>query len=70
MLQPPPSTTAPLVEIYQNCNIFNDDAFEPLKDPTTRDDFCIRLSTTAHPVGANSVRRRPLAGASRWWSTY
>jgi 2-oxoglutarate ferredoxin oxidoreductase subunit beta len=32
-----------LVEIYQNCNIFNDDAFEPLKDPGTRDDFTIRL---------------------------
>jgi 2-oxoglutarate ferredoxin oxidoreductase subunit beta len=32
-----------LVEIYQNCNIFNDDAFEPLKDPATRDDFTIRL---------------------------
>ncbi|MDQ6875107.1 MAG: 2-oxoacid:ferredoxin oxidoreductase subunit beta [Actinomycetota bacterium] len=32
-----------LVEIYQNCNIFNDDAFEPLKDPDTRDDFTIRL---------------------------
>ncbi len=32
-----------LVEIYQNCNIFNDDAFEPLKDPATRDDYTIRL---------------------------
>ncbi len=32
-----------LVEIYQNCNIFNDDAFEPLKNPATRDDFTIRL---------------------------
>jgi 2-oxoglutarate ferredoxin oxidoreductase subunit beta len=32
-----------LVEIYQNCNIFNDNAFEPLKDPSTRDDFTIRL---------------------------
>jgi 2-oxoglutarate ferredoxin oxidoreductase subunit beta len=32
-----------LVEIYQNCNIFNDHAFEPLKDPETRDDFTIRL---------------------------
>ena len=32
-----------LVEIYQNCNIFNDGAFEPLKDPETRDDFTIRL---------------------------
>ncbi|MEP6851289.1 MAG: 2-oxoacid:ferredoxin oxidoreductase subunit beta [bacterium] len=32
-----------LVEIYQNCNIFNDGAFEPLKDPATRDDYFIRL---------------------------
>jgi 2-oxoglutarate/2-oxoacid ferredoxin oxidoreductase subunit beta len=32
-----------LIEIYQNCNIFNDEAFEPLKDPATRDDFTIRL---------------------------
>jgi 2-oxoglutarate ferredoxin oxidoreductase subunit beta len=32
-----------LVEIYQNCNIFNDNAFEPLKDPDTRDDFTMRL---------------------------
>jgi 2-oxoglutarate ferredoxin oxidoreductase subunit beta len=31
------------VEIYQNCNIFNDNAFEPLKDPATRDDYLIRL---------------------------
>jgi 2-oxoglutarate ferredoxin oxidoreductase subunit beta len=31
------------VEIYQNCNIFNDGAFDPLKDPATRDDYLIRL---------------------------
>ncbi|MGI5520050.1 2-oxoacid:ferredoxin oxidoreductase subunit beta [Micromonospora sp. CA-259024] len=31
------------VEIYQNCNIFNDGAFDQLKDPTTRDDYLIRL---------------------------
>ena len=31
------------VEIYQNCNIFNDEAFEVLKDPETRDDVTIRL---------------------------
>ena len=31
------------VEIYQNCNIFNDGAFELLKDPDTRDDYLIRL---------------------------
>ncbi len=32
-----------LVEIYQNCNIFNDGAFEPLKDNDTRDDVMMRL---------------------------
>src|SRR5262245_24088859 len=31
------------VEIYQNCNIFNDGAFDSLKDPETRDDYVIRL---------------------------
>jgi len=31
------------VEIYQNCNIFNDGAFELIKDPATRDDHLIRL---------------------------
>jgi 2-oxoglutarate ferredoxin oxidoreductase subunit beta len=32
-----------LVEIYQNCNIFNDGAWEPLKDSEVRDDNLIRL---------------------------
>ncbi|MEU4324598.1 2-oxoacid:ferredoxin oxidoreductase subunit beta [Nonomuraea dietziae] len=32
-----------LVEIYQNCNIFNDNAFEQLKDPEIRDDITLRL---------------------------
>ncbi len=32
-----------LVEIYQNCNIFNDGAFDAIKDPSTRDDYFIRL---------------------------
>jgi 2-oxoglutarate ferredoxin oxidoreductase subunit beta len=32
-----------LVEIYQNCNIFNDDAFSILTDPSTRDETTIRL---------------------------
>jgi len=32
-----------LVEIYQNCNVFNDDAFALLKDPHTRDDSLIQL---------------------------
>jgi len=31
------------VEIYQNCNIYNDEAFETLKAPATRDDYLIRL---------------------------
>jgi 2-oxoglutarate ferredoxin oxidoreductase subunit beta len=34
---------AALVEIYQNCNIFNDNAFEPLTDNATRDAVTIRL---------------------------
>lgn len=32
-----------LVEIYQNCNIFNDGAWEPLKESDTRDEVTIRL---------------------------
>ena len=32
-----------LVEILQNCNIFNDGAWAPLKDVDTRDDMLIRL---------------------------
>ncbi|MGP7996767.1 MAG: 2-oxoacid:ferredoxin oxidoreductase subunit beta [Streptosporangiaceae bacterium] len=31
------------VEIYQNCPIFNDDAFAPLTSPASRDDTLIRL---------------------------
>ena len=52
-----------LVEIYQNCNIFNDNAFEALKDPETRDDFTIRLEHGA-PItwgasGEHGVVRSP-----------
>jgi 2-oxoglutarate ferredoxin oxidoreductase subunit beta len=32
-----------LVEIYQNCNIFNDGAFDQLKDAEVRDDWSIPL---------------------------
>jgi 2-oxoglutarate ferredoxin oxidoreductase subunit beta len=32
-----------LVEIYQNCNIFNDGAFDVLKDPETRESAALRL---------------------------
>ena len=35
-----------LVEIYQNCNIFNDGAFEPLKDAKTKNDALIPLEHT------------------------
>jgi 2-oxoglutarate ferredoxin oxidoreductase subunit beta len=34
---------ASLVEIYQNCNIFNDGAFEALKDPASRENALLRL---------------------------
>ena len=32
------------VEIYQNCNVFNDDAFLPYKDRDQRDDVTLRLA--------------------------
>ena len=46
-----------LIEIYQNCNIFNDGAWEPMKDSDTRDDVTIRLEH-GQPIifGANSDR--------------
>ena len=46
-----------LVEIYQNCNIFNDDAWLPLKESDTRDDYLIRLQH-GEPIrfGANGER--------------
>ncbi|MDP4014721.1 MAG: 2-oxoacid:ferredoxin oxidoreductase subunit beta [Candidatus Nanopelagicales bacterium] len=52
-----------LVEIYQNCNIFNDGAYQNLKDPDTRDDDMIRLEHT-QPIrfgsdGDKGVVRRP-----------
>ncbi|MFJ8627827.1 thiamine pyrophosphate-dependent enzyme [Kitasatospora sp. NPDC093550] len=52
-----------LVEIYQNCNIFNDGAFEVLKEPGTRDEALIRLEH-GQPVrfgaeGASGVFRGP-----------
>ncbi|MEV6843351.1 2-oxoacid:ferredoxin oxidoreductase subunit beta [Actinoplanes sp. NPDC051411] len=57
------------VEIYQNCNIFNDGAFELIKDSTTRDDHLIRLEqgqpitfgpdgrfAVVHPEGSFGLR--------------
>jgi 2-oxoglutarate ferredoxin oxidoreductase subunit beta len=48
---------AAFVEIYQNCPIFNDDAFAPLKDPASRDDRLIRLEH-GQPIrfGANRAK--------------
>jgi 2-oxoglutarate ferredoxin oxidoreductase subunit beta len=53
-----------LVEIYQNCNIFNDGAFETLKDPATRDTHLIRLEDQRPLVfGDRKVVRHPDTGA-------
>jgi 2-oxoglutarate ferredoxin oxidoreductase subunit beta len=65
------------VEIYQNCNIFNDGAFDVLKEPATRDDFTIRLEhgrpitfgaegewCVVHPPGAFGLEVRATAETS------
>jgi len=57
------------VEIYQNCNIYNDGAFDLLKDSHTRDDWTIRLEHS-EPVrfgrdGSKAVLRDPGTGALR-----
>ena len=62
------------VEIYQNCNIFNDGAFDTLKDAGTRDDYLIRLEhgqpitfgtdrqwCVVHPPGAFGLEVRRTA---------
>ncbi|MEU7134459.1 2-oxoacid:ferredoxin oxidoreductase subunit beta [Streptomyces sp. NPDC046261] len=55
-----------LVEIYQNCNIFNDGAFEVLKDKQQAEEAVIRLEH-GRPIrfgvdGAKGVVRDPLTG--------
>ena len=49
------------IEIYQNCPIFNDDAFEVLKNPETRDEAVVRVEhgqpITFGPDGARCVVR-------------
>ncbi len=68
---------AAFVEIYQNCNIFNDNAFEPLKDAGTRDDYLIRLEhgqpitfgadgqyCVTHPPGGFGLEVAATAGAA------
>ncbi|MBP0461390.1 2-oxoacid:ferredoxin oxidoreductase subunit beta [Streptomyces montanisoli] len=57
---------AALVEIYQNCNIFNDGAYDILKNPGTRDEALIRLEH-GRPVrfgadGGLGVVRDPATG--------
>jgi 2-oxoglutarate ferredoxin oxidoreductase subunit beta len=62
------------VEIYQNCNIFNDDAFELIKNAATRDDHLIRLEqgqpitfgsesqfSVVHPAGGFGLSVRDAA---------
>lgn len=51
-----------LVEIYQNCNIFNDNAFEPLKDPEVRDDITLRLEHGQPIVSASKAVVRGAGG--------
>jgi 2-oxoglutarate ferredoxin oxidoreductase subunit beta len=46
-----------LIEIYQNCDIFNDGAFEPMKNADSRDDVTIRLEHGEKIIfGANKDR--------------
>ncbi|MFK0292034.1 2-oxoacid:ferredoxin oxidoreductase subunit beta [Streptomyces sp. NPDC090442] len=60
-----------LVEIYQNCNIFNDGAFEALKDKEQAQEAVIRLehgqpirfgAPAADGLGAKGVVRDPATG--------
>jgi 2-oxoglutarate/2-oxoacid ferredoxin oxidoreductase subunit beta len=44
-----------LVEIYQNCNIFNDGAFNLLVDADTREEFTIRM-THGQPLRFGAAR--------------
>jgi 2-oxoglutarate ferredoxin oxidoreductase subunit beta len=46
---------ASLVEIYQNCNIFNDGAFDALKDPEVRDAITLRMEHGQPIVSASKA---------------
>ena len=46
-----------LVEIYQNCNIFNDGAFEALKDKQQAEEAVIRLEH-GQPIRFGRRRRQ------------
>jgi 2-oxoglutarate ferredoxin oxidoreductase subunit beta len=65
------------VEIYQNCNIFNDGAFDMVKEPETRDSAVIRLThgqpitfgrdgefCVVHPPGGFGLEVRSTAGVA------
>ncbi|MFC4112822.1 2-oxoacid:ferredoxin oxidoreductase subunit beta [Nonomuraea zeae] len=52
-----------LVEIYQNCNIFNDNAFEQLKDPEIRDDITLRLEHGQPIVSSTKAAVRAANGS-------
>jgi 2-oxoglutarate ferredoxin oxidoreductase subunit beta len=56
------------VEIYQNCNIFNDGAFDVLKEPETRDDYLINLEH-GQPIifGSSRDPNKQLSGKDREW---
>ncbi|OYD61425.1 2-oxoacid:ferredoxin oxidoreductase subunit beta [Rhodococcus sp. OK302] len=46
-----------LVEILQNCNIFNDGAFDLLKDPDTRGDATVRLEHGEPMIFGTTTRK-------------
>jgi 2-oxoglutarate ferredoxin oxidoreductase subunit beta len=52
---------AAFVEIFQNCNIFNDGAFDTMKDRDTKDDATLRLTQGAPLTfgadGSKAIRR-------------
>ncbi|HYZ57103.1 MAG TPA: 2-oxoacid:ferredoxin oxidoreductase subunit beta [Streptosporangiaceae bacterium] len=50
---------AAFIEIYQNCPIFNDEAFSPLTDASSRDDQLIRLEH-GEPIRFGASKQRGL----------
>jgi len=52
-----------LVEIYQNCNIFNDGAWDPLKDSEYRDSLTLRL-VDGEPITLVDGSRGVVRGAN------
>src|SRR5215467_9231673 len=56
---------AAFIEIFQNCPIFNDDAFAPLKEPDSRDQRLIRLE---HGENASSLKIGQFSPCSSRWT--